>query len=301
MTLRWRDLPRTTRREIQQLAESGYPHPDPAIQRAAANWGARARRLMVWMSPYMALALLPTFLPRSIRYDSSAGVDLLILAWYLSFLVVMVTWAFWYGFSGRNIEQVERVNTEALINAIHRPSSEPFVAHRRLFLPGFDLAPVTWGAFTVAMTVFLLHGVDEVVAEDAPAVLTALAPWAKGTVVAFGICLGGIHVAAAAITPRGRGALVAMDADGVTIPHLGLTFGWAEVERVDFGHGMSLSFRLRDADGVLGRARPKPWRRWQARHLQGALAIPAIQFREPIGEVVARARALHSATYAAAR
>jgi hypothetical protein len=66
-----------------------------------------------------------------------------------------------------------------------------------------------------------------------------------------------------------------------------------EVERVDFGHGMTLAFRLRDPDAVMARAKPRPWRRWQARHLQGVLAIPAVQLREPIGEVVAKARALH--------
>jgi len=76
-----------------------------------------------------------------------------------------------------------------------------------------------------------------------------------------------------------------------------LHIGWDEVERVDFDHGMSLDFRLRDADSVVRRAAPRPWRRWQARQHRGVLSIPAVQLREPIGEVVAKARALHSAAH----
>ncbi|MEV6966203.1 hypothetical protein AB0M47_13895 [Hamadaea sp. NPDC051192] len=59
MTPRWRDVPRTTREEVRRLAHRGYPHPDPAVQQAAAAWGARARRHAFWMSPFVALAPSP--------------------------------------------------------------------------------------------------------------------------------------------------------------------------------------------------------------------------------------------------
>ncbi|MEV0274164.1 hypothetical protein AB0H43_35790 [Hamadaea sp. NPDC050747] len=298
MTMRWGELPRTTRDEVRRLAQKGYPHPDPAIQRAAADWGVRVRRLLVWLFPLMAVAVLPTFLPSSWRYGASGVVDFLLGAWIRGAEILVLVGAIWFTVSVRHSERVERVNTEALLNAVHRPATEPFTAHRRLLVPGYDLGVVTWGVFAATMTLSMLDSVGEMTAEDSPAILRTLTPWAESVVITFGVSLGAIHLATAAMIPRGRGALVALDADGVTIPHLGLAFGWAEVDRVEFGHGMSLAFRLRDADGVLRRAQPKPWRRWQVRHLQGVLSIPAVSMREPISEVVAKARALHSASLA---
>ncbi|NUR74573.1 MAG: hypothetical protein HOU81_27500 [Hamadaea sp.] len=280
MTLRWRDLPRTTRDEVRRLAENGYPHPDPAIQRAAVDWATRVRTVTQWFSAAIAVSLILTL-----------SYSLLTLLG----LVLILSMLYWQLAAVRNAEGVERANLEVMINSVPLPAAEPFAARRRFFYPSPDLTALLWAGASVVLTISIQDMINRLPLDALPGrLLEAI------RVTAVVICLvpGLIWLLVALLTHRGRGTLVGMDADGVTIPHLGLTFGWADVERVDFGYGMSLAFRLRDADGVLRRAHPKPWRRIQARHVQGALVIPAVLLREPIDKVVAQARALHSASLA---
>jgi len=256
MTARWRDLPHSTREEVRRCAANGHPHPDPTVRQAAADWGARVRRIQLSLMPLLPVGMILNFSRDLLPESDSMLTDFAFgLAPILISLAFFVGFGLWLALSTRHAERVERVNLEALLNAAHLPSDEPFVAHRRLFVPGFDVAAVGWIAFAAVFSLGLLHGIDDMLADGAPGVLTAAGPFLRASATAFGVAIGATWFGLAAVTPRGRGALLTMDPAGVTIPHLGLTFGWDEVERVDFGHGMSLDFRLRDADAVVRRRR----------------------------------------------
>jgi hypothetical protein len=43
MTVRFRDLPRATQREVEKLARKGQAHPEPAVAAAAHAWAQEVR------------------------------------------------------------------------------------------------------------------------------------------------------------------------------------------------------------------------------------------------------------------
>ncbi|WP_144120464.1 hypothetical protein [Catellatospora sichuanensis] len=272
----WMFLPAPVRREARRLAESGHPHPDPAVQDAAQS----ATRRLRWVFRLSGFAFCGIWAVRALT-DPPDGLR---PAGLIATFVMLAA-----GARKDRMGQIAAAQWPAI--AARRPGqAEPV----RLRLP----AP--WGLQSV------------VAVAAAPVLIMSVALWVRRrgidpdqtlfmtcTVLAAVLLIVGV----VAVARRRTRPALEVDRDGVRLPVRGLTVPWEQVAEVatrpddrTAQQRFGLALRLRDP-GAVWSARPTPlWRRllWGRSRPRAWIFVAAYDVREPVFPAYAAALAFHA-------